>query len=163
MKRWSLFAGWLLVLVLVTALTWQIVSAADDRVSDRPIAPLNVAAPVLSDPGPSGSTAPDLSAPPETPTSDTPPSETTATAPDDWVSRSVETRGGTALLRYREGEVLYQSATPAPGYQVEVDEEGPPEVEIEFESEEDKVEIHAVWAEGDLEVVISGHEEDERE
>ena len=38
-KKWSLLAGWFLVLVLATTLTWQIVSAADDQVSDRPIAP----------------------------------------------------------------------------------------------------------------------------
>lgn len=64
------------------------------------------------------------------------------------------------VLRYRPGEVTYQSATPAPGFQVEVDEHGPPEVEVEFESESRKVEVHAAWREGDLDVEVSHSEED---
>ena len=49
------------------------------------------------------------------------------------------------LLRYRPGEVAYQSATPAPGFQVEVEKQGPPEVKVEFESESHKVDIEAAW------------------
>lgn len=182
-KRLSLFAAWLGVLVLATTLTWQIVSAADDRVSDRPLAPLNVAAPVITgidttpsttpasipqateatDPEPSSSTT---SSPSTTvPTTSSSPSTTqatsTTTALAAWQTRSVETRGGTVVFRYRPGEVIYQTATPAAGYRVEVDKQGPPEVEIEFESEEDKVEIHAAWESGDIDIEISGSSEDD--
>lgn len=182
-KRLSLFAAWLGVLVLATTLTWQIVSAADDRVSDRPLAPLNVAAPVITGVDTTTSTAP-ASIPPATaatdpepsssttsststtvPTTSSSPSTTqatsTTTALAAWQTRSVETRGGTVVFRYRPGEVIYQTATPAAGYRVEVDKQGPPEVEIEFESEEDKVEIHAAWESGDIDIEISGSSEDD--
>ena len=181
-KRVSLFAAWLGVLVLTTTLTWQIVSAADDRVSDRPLAPLNVAAPVITgvdttstpasiplataatDPEPSSSTTSSTST--SVPTTSSSPSttqvpSTTATTDAAWQTRSVETRGGTVVLRYRPGEVIYQTATPAAGYKVEVGKQGPPEVEIEFESEEDKVEIHAAWESGDIDIEISGSSEDD--
>jgi hypothetical protein len=55
-RRFTLFFGWLVVVGLATTLTWQIVSAADDRVSERPIAPLNVAAPAIADPSTTTST-----------------------------------------------------------------------------------------------------------
>ncbi|HLU31495.1 MAG TPA: hypothetical protein VK088_07005 [Acidimicrobiia bacterium] len=183
MKRLSLFAAWLGVLVLATTLTWQIVSAADDRVSDRPLAPLNVAAPVITGIDTTPSTTP-ASIPPATEATDPEPSSSTTSSPSTtvpttssspsttqatstttalaaWQTRSVETRGGTVVFRYRPGEVIYQTATPAAGYRVEVDKQGPPEVEIEFESEEDKVEIHAAWESGDIDIEISGSSEDD--
>ena len=182
-KRLSLFAAWLGVLVLATTLTWQIVSAADDRVSDRPLAPLNVAAPVITGIDTTPSTTP-ASIPPATEATDPEPSSSTTSSPSTtvpttssspsttqatstttalaaWQTRSVETRGGTVVFRYRPGEVIYQTATPAAGYRVEVDKQGPPEVEIEFESEEDKVEIHAAWESGDIDIEISGSSEDD--
>lgn len=184
-KRLSLFAAWLGVLVLATTLTWQIVSAADDRVSDRPLAPLNVAAPVITGIDTTTSDAPasipvaTATSVPETSTSTTSATSTTATTASSsttsttegpstatttvaaWQTRSVETRGGTVVFRYRPGEVIYQTATPAPGYKVEVDKQGPPEAEIEFESEEDKVEIHAAWESGDIDIEISSSDEDD--
>lgn len=64
------------------------------------------------------------------------------------------------ILRFRPGEVTYQSATPAPGFHVEVDEKGPPEVKVEFESESSKVQVSAKWDKGDLKVEISQEDED---
>lgn len=182
-KRLSLFAAWLGVLVLATTLTWQIVSAADDRVSDRPLAPLNVAAPVITgvdttivttpsstsavtaatDPEPSSSTtatsSTTVTTAPSTTSTTAAPATTTTTS--GWQTRSVETRGGTVVFRYRPGEVIYQTATPAPGYKVEVDKQGPPEAELEFESADDKVEIHAAWESGDIDIEISGSSEED--
>lgn len=182
-KRLSLFAAWLGVLVLATTLTWQIVSAADDRVSDRPLAPLNVAAPVITGAdttnftAPSSTTAVTVAADPEPSSSTTGTSSTTiTTAPSTtsttpapatttttvgWQTRSVETRGGTVVFRYRPNEVIYQTATPSPGFQVEVDKQGPPEAQVEFESEEDKVEIHASWESGDINIEVSGSSEED--
>ncbi len=174
MKGWSLLAAWLLVMALATTVTWQIVSAADDRVSDRPLTPLNVSAPPV--------TGADTSATSRVPTSAVAPASTSAdpthvttttttlsttstsgasavtttTAAAEWQSRTVETRGGSVRLRYRPGEVSYQSATPAPGFKVDVDKPGPPEVEVEFESESEKLEVHAAWESGDLHVEVSG-------
>lgn len=160
-----------MVVGLATTLTWQIVSAADDQVSERPIAPLNVAAPVITDgatttttqpstttstlePTTSPTSSPGTTAPTSTTSSSTPATTTVA-----WQTRSVQTTGGTVNLRYRPGEVTYQSATPAPGFQVEVEKAGPPEVRVEFESESTKVEVEASWEDGGLDVRVSNEDE----
>lgn len=174
----------MVVLVLATTVTWQIVSAADDRVSDQPAAPLNVAAPVITDPSstvipsttslPTSSTtsgavssttitAPGTTTADTTPTTSTSTTPTTSPPPASWQTEVVQTSGGNVALRYRPGEVAYQSATPAPGYQVEVDDRGPPEVELEFESESHKVDIRAAWRDGDLDVDVSESSEDSEE
>jgi hypothetical protein len=44
--------------------------------------------------------------------------------------------------------ITLQAATPADGYEVEVDESGPEEVKVEFESEESDAEVEAVCAGG---------------
>lgn len=173
--------AWLVVVVLATALTWQIVSAADDRVSDRP-APLNLAAPVItslettttsvvggsstsSTTTPRGNPTTTTSATTSTsgsqpgPTTSSSIATTTSTAAS-WQTELVQTAGGAVTLRYRPGEVVYQSATPAPGFQVEVDHAGPPEVKVEFESESSKIEVRASWRDGALDVDISGSGED---
>lgn len=191
MRRLTLAGGWLVALLLATTVTWQIVSVADDQVSDRPIAPLNVAAPVIADlqttttnatatPSTavsahgetsttatiaSSSTTPSAHGATSTTSSpDTTTPQTTSSAPTTagaaWQTRSVQTVGGTVLLRYRIGEVAYQSAAPAPGYQVEVEKPGPPEVKVEFESQSQKVEIEAAWDDGDLKVSVSGEDDD---
>lgn len=176
----TLFAGWLVVVGLATTLTWQIVSAADDQVSERPIAPLNVAAPVITG-GDTTTTTSTIVVPTTvspTTTTSTPVTSSTAagtgattsstpvttqpaptTTTPSWLTRSVQTAGGNVILRYRPGEVSYQSATPAPGFQVEVDKAGPPEVKVEFESETQKVEVEASWSEGDLDVHVSEESE----
>ncbi len=183
-RRFILFGGWLAVVAAVTLLTWQIVSAADEQVSARPIAPLNVAAPVIATSSTTSTTIGDVDtttattattstapSPAETSTTSTttPPTgsttpTTSTTQPDTsetWQARSVKTAGGTVLLRYRPGEVAYQSASPAPGYQVEVEKPGPPEVKVEFESESNKVEVQAAWSDGDLRVEVSGESKDD--
>lgn len=174
MRRFTLFFGWLVVVGLATTLTWQIVSAADDRVSERPIAPLNVAAPVITDASTTTSTTV-----PSTPTTSMPAlststsstgttagRSTTSTSPPTtaavvWQTRTVNTAGGTLTLRYRPGEVTYQSATPAPGYKVEVEKPGPPEVKVEFESESQKVDVEASWEDRGLDVHIATEDEGE--
>lgn len=80
-----------------------------------------------------------------------------------WQTRSVNTAGGTVNLRYRPGEVAYQSATPAPGFQVDVEKPGPPEVKVEFESESAKVAIEASWDGGDIRIDLSTEDEHEGE
>ena len=72
----------------------------------------------------------------------------------------VSTAGGQVVLKYRQAEVVYQTATPAPGFRVEIEKPGPPEVELEFESESLKIEIHAKWDSGELKVEISESDDD---
>lgn len=178
-RRMTLAGVWLVVLVLATTLTWQIVSAADAQVSDRPIAPLNVAAPVITQVDQTTTTIGGATTTQSPDTSTTSPSlesttttqssgsstvtavESTTTTASTWQSKTVETSGGTVILRYRPGEVAYQSATPAPGFQVEVEKQGPPEVKVEFESESEKVEIEASWKDGDIAVVVSTEDHDD--
>ncbi len=65
------------------------------------------------------------------------------------------------MVRYRPGEVVLQTATPAPGFNTEVDDAGPPEVAVEFESEEKKVEVSAKWLNGDLSVEVTESSHDD--
>jgi cytoskeletal protein RodZ len=176
-RRLSLVGAWLLVVAIATVLTWQIVSAADDQVSDR-AAPLNVAAPVLSS---LTSTTTVTSTVPSTVTSTTVGSETSTTvsadstgstgqttstststtAPDAvWQTKTVETAGGTVVLRYRQNEVAYQAASPKKGFKVEIDSKGPPEVELKFDSESMEIEVHAAWRDNQLDVKVSESGED---
>lgn len=57
-------------------------------------------------------------------------------------------------MRYRPGEVELQSATPAPGFDAEIDDAGPPEVRVEFEAEEIEVRVEIQWDEGGLTVDV---------
>ena len=70
MRTAVLFGGWLVVVILTTALTWQIVGAADAQVSERPASPLNVAAPAFSTQVTPSVTAPEPPATTTTPTVD---------------------------------------------------------------------------------------------
>jgi len=177
-RRLALVGGWLVVVFLTTAVTWQIVSAADNRVSERPSSPLNVAAPQLQ---PSGGltttthqTVTSQTTPPPTPssTSTTVAGATTTTAEStptttsalattttstvvEWMVKTTSTSGGTVVVKYRPDEVVLQGASPAAGFHVEVDEAGPPDVEVEFESETLKVEIRARWDHGELRIEVS--------
>jgi cytoskeletal protein RodZ len=171
-RRLSLVGAWLLVVVVATTLTWQIVSAADDQVSDRAES-LNVAAPVLSS---LTSTTTDASSTGSTVTSTTSASRpsttisadststtgpiaattTPTTAPDPvWQTKSVQTTGGTVVVQYRPSDVVYQAASPNKGYHVEVESYGPPEVEVKFESENMEIEVHAAWHDNQLDVDVS--------
>lgn len=178
----GLFGAWLLVLILTTTLTWQIVSAADDRVSDRPDTALNVAAPALvpdptsttietastltiPDPVPTTVESPTTTVPSSTTTTSSPgttaPPETTTTTSDPWSVKTVPTSGGTVVLKYRPGEVVLQTATPAAGFHADVEKPGPPTVEVDFESEERKVEVQAEWKDGGLDVDVSESDEED--
>lgn len=170
MRRLGLLGAWLLVVVVVTIVTWQIVSAADDQVSERATS-LNVAAPAISSLTTDGVDNLNQSSSTTTPSppgaSTTTPESTgsteqnaTTTPGADWQTQSIQTAGGTVVVRYRPGEVTYQAATPGKGFHVEPEEYGPPEVRVKFESESSEIEVHAVWLDNSLDVEIteSGHD-----
>lgn len=159
-SRWTLAGAWALVAALATTLTWQIVSAADAQVSERP--PLQVAAPL-----PAASEASTTTTRPSTtlesaatsttvstPTTSAPGSSTSApgTTSPDWSSQTIPTVGGTVVISYRPGEVMLGSATPAAGFAVEVKKQGPPEVDVEFESASAKFRVRAKWSDGELSI-----------
>lgn len=161
-------AAWVAALVLATVLTWQIVGLADSQVGDVPVA----AAPSL--PGASSTTTSEVtttsSAPGSTSTSRAPsttvttgttaPSSTSPSAPAptdapaEWSVRTVNSAGGTVIIRHRPGEVELQAATPASGFTVEVDDSGPTRVRVEFESDDADIRVEARWRDGELEVTV---------
>ena len=162
MSKWSIAGAWVLVAALATTLTWQIVSAADAQVSDRP--PLQVAAPLsgsvtsstasvtatTGEPPTTVTTIPDTSSTstaPYAPTSSQPPTTEAA-----WASETIPTGGGVVVVRYRTGEVVLGSASPAAGFAAEIKKEGPPEVDVEFESDSSEYRVRAQWSDGGLSV-----------
>jgi hypothetical protein len=164
MNKWAIGGAWVLVAVLATGLTWQIVSAADAQVGERP--PLQVA--------PAPSTSEPTSSLPSTTSSTTPGASSSITTPDTgaslgsgasttvgppatqaaWSSRTIPTGGGVVVVSYRPGEVILSSASPAAGFAAEIKKSGPPEVDVEFESESAKYRVEAEWAGGDLSVEV---------
>ena len=173
MRRLALIGGWIVVVLLTTALTWQIVSAADDRVSQRPSSPLNVAAPLLAASDESSTTpqtttalatsttisqSPNTTIPgatTSTSASISVPASTTTSLASEWAVKTISTSGGNVVVKYRPEEVVLQAASPAAGFRVEVDKAGPPEVRVEFESETSSVEVRVEWKDGALDIEIS--------
>ncbi|HEX2155002.1 MAG TPA: hypothetical protein VHL52_13630 [Acidimicrobiia bacterium] len=49
-----------------------------------------------------------------------------------------------------------ESATPSPGYAMEIDDRGPDEVRVEFEGEDDDFEVRVRWNNGALGVEVDG-------
>ncbi len=191
MRRFALVVAWLGATVLVTTTAWAVVSAVENRVSDRPLTPLiatTVAAndqttttttlPPVTDPsaeeapsttdhepttttttvprttittegsvGSTGNGGPRVTTtttttsttvPTTTTTEDT---TTTTTSPDEWETKTVGSPGGTVTIRHRPGEVVLIATQAAPGFYVEVDDTGPPEVKVEFEDFADTVKV----------------------
>ena len=173
MRRLALIGGWLVVVLLTTALTWQIVSAADDRVSQRPSSPLNVAAPILAAADESTTTpqttttlatsttisqSPNTTIPGATNSTSASipvPASTTTSLASEWTVKTISTSGGNVVVKYRPDEVVLQAASPAAGFRVEVDKAGPPEVRVEFENETSSVEVRVEWEDGELDIEIS--------
>ena len=162
-------AAWVAALVLATVLTWQIVGLADSQVGAVPVA----AAPSL----PAGSSSSTSQVTPTSPAADststsTAETETTGTttgtaasptstsapastaAAAEWSVRTVNSAGGTVVIRHRPGEVELQAATPASGFSVEIDDSGPTRVRVEFESDDADIRVEARWRDGELEVTV---------
>jgi hypothetical protein len=176
MGKLSLIGAWVLVALLATTLTWQIVSAADEQVSDRPVAPLQVGAPLVTASDSTTTTAEGTTSGPSTPVSQAGSSSTTVTTDDGtstataattpsttaaWKSKAISTGGGVVVVAYREGEVALGSATPAAGFATHVNKSGPSEVEVEFESESTKFEVKARWSDGELRVESDSESEED--
>ena len=64
------------------------------------------------------------------------------------------------MVSYRPGEVVLDGATPAPGFTVDSDKQGPPDVRVSFESETTHVEVRVEW---DNTLVIDVREDGEEE
>jgi hypothetical protein len=158
-SKWTIAGAWVLVAAVATTLTWQIVSAADAQVSDQP--PIQVApAPSTLDSSTStsrtsSSTSSSTSSVPSSSSSTSPGSSSTSAPPNTgvaWSSRTVQTGGGVVVVSYRPDQVVLSSASPAAGFSADIKKQGPPEVDVEFESEFGDYRVRARWANGDLAV-----------
>ncbi|MGH8913947.1 MAG: hypothetical protein ACRDZM_05450 [Acidimicrobiia bacterium] len=161
MSRWSLVGAWVVVAALATLVTWQIVSAADAQVSERPMEALDVGAVVSTDRSttstlvrttsregidPTTTTTSNEATTTTTPDATTPTSADTTTAPSASPQvRIITTGGGTVVVSYEPGEVVLQTAAPAPGFTADIKKQGPPDVDVEFESESSKFRVEADW------------------
>ncbi len=153
MNRFGLVAIWVAATALTTVLAWQIVAAAGEQVSPGPLTP--IASPLTSAPG--GSTTLPTSTPSSTPvtsttqpgsgsTSPTTPGGSTSTSTAaNWQVKAIPTAGGNVVVSFRPGEVVLDGATPAAGFTVDVEKQGPPEVRVEFESEATRIEVRVSW------------------
>ncbi|MFP3913798.1 MAG: hypothetical protein ACLFWM_02910 [Actinomycetota bacterium] len=88
-----------------------------------------------------------------TTTTTTPEQETTTTA-GAWTGLTVPSGGGVVVVSHRPGEVRLESATPAPGYAMEIDHRGPDEVRVEFEGQSDEYRIRVRWRDGALDTEV---------
>lgn len=179
MISWKMAAAWVAALVVTTVLTWQIVGLADSQVGDTPVAvapvptsttlsitttttaanPSTSAPAVTSTTGQTTTTTPSQSSGSSTPTSQgamAPPSTEPPTTPAtvEWTVRTINSQGGTVIVRHRPGEVELKAATPAAGFSVEIDDRGPDRVRVEFEGEDDDVRVEVEWEDGELDVSI---------
>jgi hypothetical protein len=159
MSKWAIAGAWVIIAALATGLTWQIVSAADAQVSERP--------PLQAAPAPSTS-EPTTSLDSSTTTTVTSSSSSSVTTPTTgsssgsappvteaaWSSRTIQSGGGVVVVSYRPEEVLLGSASPAAGFAAEIKKAGPPDVDVEFESESADYRVRARWVDGDLSVEV---------
>ncbi len=60
------------------------------------------------------------------------------------------------VVSYRPGEVKLEAASPVPGFTADVEDSGPPKVRVEFESQENNVDVRAEWRDGNLLIEIIG-------
>ena len=106
-------------------------SAAPGTVTTSPSAP---ASPGTAGPGtsPPATSAPTTTAPPPT-----------TAAPAQ--TRSSELQGGTVGVRFENGGARLLYATPKSGYTVRIDKNGPPEVDVRFDSDTHKSRLRAWW------------------
>jgi len=150
-NRFGLVAIWVAATALTTVLAWQIVAAAGEQVSPGPLTPLAASTTTSASTdlsSTSSSTATTSTTQPNTePTTvtTTPTGSTSSSAAANWQVRTIPTAGGTVVVSYRPGEVVHDGSTPAAGFTVDVDKQGPPEVRVEFESETTKVEVRVEW------------------
>jgi hypothetical protein len=66
----------------------------------------------------------------------------------------VPTVGGTVVVSYRGDEVKLNSTSPAPGFSVEVEKAGPPEVRVDFEGISATVEVRIECENGVLDFEV---------
>lgn len=182
--NWRLAGGWILAVIVTTALAWQIVAVADEQVGDDPVSPIEAAPPSTSEQTTTTVTDPTVPTTSQSPTTTTESSASTSdgaatsatssgtaatpstsaststSAASTWSTKKTVTQGGTVVVGYRPGEVRLETAVPLPGFQVEIEKSGPPEVDVEFDSESRRVRIKAKWEDDGLQIDVEDSSEE---
>lgn len=97
-----------------------------------------------------------------TPTTTSPPPPTTTTsAPAAPAVTTYTLIGGQVTISALEPDVGLVAAVPTAGFSAEIDESGPGEVEIEFESSDHQSSFRARWKDGALDIEIDEEPEDD--
>jgi cytoskeletal protein RodZ len=81
---------------------------------------------------------------------------TTTTDEGDWAKTTVPSKGGVVVVGHRSDQVRLESATPRPGFSMEIKQTGPDEVRVEFRDGDKSYEVRARWDDGELDVAVSG-------
>lgn len=178
MRRLGLFVTWLLSTVLVTVVAFRVVGAAESQIGDAPLTPVvaitepdsaettssttttttrvtttsSTATTTTTAPSPTTTAPPATTAPATTPPT---------TAPSQWATLNVPTAGGTVTVEHRTGEVRLVAATAGPGYRVGDVEAGPPEVEVDFDGDDEKVEVRIRWSDDGPSVEVRTDSDDD--
>lgn len=175
MKRAWWIVAWLAATAVVSFVTLQTLSLAEAGIGEGDLSPVVVAssapagagAIAAPDDGDTTTTSVprrnELSTPTTTPVAPTstasaggiveapttstsaPPTTTVAVAAPIWEARTVASGGGAVTVRVAPSVVEFVSAVPAPGFTVEVDDDGPTRVRVEFESETERYEVRIEW------------------
>jgi hypothetical protein len=58
-------------------------------------------------------------------------------------------------VSYGDGQVHLQGASPAFGYVMEVEDDGPDQVRVDFESDDVEVSVRVEWKDGMLDIEIT--------
>ena len=145
----QLGALWVAATVLTGAAAWGAVQLAGEHTADSAVEPMSA----RQVEGLTTTTRPDS---PATTVSSVVPGTSTTLPSGSTAPAARQTRGGTVVVS-RLGEALsLVGATPAPGYSVEVEEAGPEEVLVAFESEADEeVRVRAYLDDGEVAFEVS--------
>ena len=168
MKKPVAVALWIVATLATTAVAYVAVNAAGAEVTDRPLtsvvatgdsalpSPTSTtgepgtststtgAAGTTSVTGTTGTTGGSTTPTSSSSTSSTATTETTVSdAP--WQQTTIPSKGGLVIVSYRPGEVKLESVAPTPGFSYEIDDQGPPDVRVEFEGGDVRVEVRVRW------------------
>ena len=166
MKKPALVATWILATFATTTIAYVAVNAAGAEVTDRPltsvVAPedtgsISTSPSITTSTSAIGSTttisgtrttatSATITTAPTTSTSTPAPATSTSASP--WQQSTIPSEGGLVIVSYRPGEVRLESVAPSPGFRYEIDDAGPPEVRVEFDGGELRVEVRVRWDDG---------------
>lgn len=151
-RRLVIIASWIVLGALSSGIAWAVLSTADREVGAGPASPVLTVALSSTTTTPESTTSSSTGSSTSTTSASSPPSS--GQSSDDWEQSTVPSAGGTVVVEHRPGEVRLVSATPRPGFAMEIDDRGGDEVRVEFESDDDSFEVRVRWDDGALRIDV---------